>query len=655
MGCGCGCGGEQIAYENWEETEATAAEYQGRKVTLNKPFRTKGASKKFGVYTKNEKGNVVLVRFGDPNMEIKRDDPKRRKAFRDRHNCSEPGPKWKAKYWSCRQWRSGNKVEAKMEDYIFMDEQGAIKKSEEIGFDGETHTSTTADGGTLYFPAKTEEEFIEWYRKNDPDAEQELEAKDKDDPCTQGYEQYGTKMKDGRRVPNCIPIKKEAQEEGDDVYRTPDEARERAKELGCSSIHTHTHEDGTKLYMPCESMEAYQEKKNGSEANYNNAPSCPPGKKMQDGKCVEVAVTLEIEIDEIATSIEASTGSTLVHMKGTAFHEGYNKNNWQITNKLAEMVAVNMVGADVTLNHPSIKNGRFTRNMTGGIDEAVVGYVSDAYVIYSGSSWEVKFAADIVREELFSSLESGLWLREGYGVSIGGTGIPDAAEEDDNGRSMITFSSNFQFDHLAIVHNPAYGRAKIDSVERKEVELSATVIYDSDNGLKHPKGEVNIMSESDNTNTQDNSAEMEALRAEKILLEAQVAEFENEKAMKAEAERTTLVEKASSLGMKGHDDLSSATLTGLIASWNATHPVVEEKVVEMKPVGASIDEEAVATITTVESKEVVANYFNQERIETPVDVYSKAYNTWVSAWNRTLTPAETQFRAKSYETIRGDN
>ena len=80
MSCGCGCGGEEVAYEDWGDTDVTAAEYQGRDVTLNKPFRTPGANKKFGVYTKNDSGNVVLVRFGDPNMEIKRDDPDRRKA-----------------------------------------------------------------------------------------------------------------------------------------------------------------------------------------------------------------------------------------------------------------------------------------------------------------------------------------------------------------------------------------------------------------------------------------------------------------------------------------------------------------------------------------------------------------------------------------------
>lgn len=82
-----------------------------QKKTLNKPFRTPKGPKKFGVYVKNEKNNIVLVRFGDPNMEIKRDDPARRKSFRARHQCdSKPGPKWKARYWSCRMWEKGKSV-----------------------------------------------------------------------------------------------------------------------------------------------------------------------------------------------------------------------------------------------------------------------------------------------------------------------------------------------------------------------------------------------------------------------------------------------------------------------------------------------------------------------------------------------------------------
>jgi hypothetical protein len=85
-----------------EDIDYTEAE----KKTLNKPFRLpSGSNKKFGVYVKNDKGNTVMVKFGDPNMEIKRDDPERRKNFRARHQCdTNVGPKWKARYWSCRFW-----------------------------------------------------------------------------------------------------------------------------------------------------------------------------------------------------------------------------------------------------------------------------------------------------------------------------------------------------------------------------------------------------------------------------------------------------------------------------------------------------------------------------------------------------------------------
>ena len=78
------------------------AEYQGREVTLNKP--TAGDVAKSKVYVKNAKGNVVKVNFGDKNMTIKKSNPARRKSFRARHRCENPGPKWKARYWSCRAW-----------------------------------------------------------------------------------------------------------------------------------------------------------------------------------------------------------------------------------------------------------------------------------------------------------------------------------------------------------------------------------------------------------------------------------------------------------------------------------------------------------------------------------------------------------------------
>jgi hypothetical protein len=79
------------------------AKYQGRTVPLGKPMR--GDSKKFKVYVKNPKtGKTVKVNFGAKGMNIKKNNPVRRKAFRARHNCANPGPRTKARYWSCRKW-----------------------------------------------------------------------------------------------------------------------------------------------------------------------------------------------------------------------------------------------------------------------------------------------------------------------------------------------------------------------------------------------------------------------------------------------------------------------------------------------------------------------------------------------------------------------
>jgi hypothetical protein len=79
------------------------AEYQGREVKLGKP--SQGDVKKFKVYVKNPKtGKVIKVNFGDKTMRIKKSNPDRRKSFRARHNCDNPGPRTKARYWSCRKW-----------------------------------------------------------------------------------------------------------------------------------------------------------------------------------------------------------------------------------------------------------------------------------------------------------------------------------------------------------------------------------------------------------------------------------------------------------------------------------------------------------------------------------------------------------------------
>jgi len=85
------------------DNDINEAEYQGRKVPLGK--RMQGDVKKFKVYVRDPStGNVKKVNFGDPNMRIKKSNPKRRKSFRARHNCDNPGPRTKARYWSCRAW-----------------------------------------------------------------------------------------------------------------------------------------------------------------------------------------------------------------------------------------------------------------------------------------------------------------------------------------------------------------------------------------------------------------------------------------------------------------------------------------------------------------------------------------------------------------------
>ena len=95
-------------YGTVDESTLEEAEYQGRKVKLGKPMQ--GDSKKFKVYVKNPKGNVVKVNFGQGGgakggtMKIRKSNPKARKSFRARHNCDNPGPRHKARYWSCRKW-----------------------------------------------------------------------------------------------------------------------------------------------------------------------------------------------------------------------------------------------------------------------------------------------------------------------------------------------------------------------------------------------------------------------------------------------------------------------------------------------------------------------------------------------------------------------
>ena len=100
---------DAICESVYKDLPITESEYQGKKVKLNDPIR--GGSKKFYVYVKNAKGNIVKVSFGDTTgLSIKRDDPARRKSFRARHNCDTAKDKTSARYWSCYQWRAGAKV-----------------------------------------------------------------------------------------------------------------------------------------------------------------------------------------------------------------------------------------------------------------------------------------------------------------------------------------------------------------------------------------------------------------------------------------------------------------------------------------------------------------------------------------------------------------
>ena len=646
-----------------------AAEYRGRKVTLNKPFRTPDGPKKFAVYTKNESGTVVIVRFGDPNMEIKRDDPDRRRNFRKRHNCESPGPKWKARYWSCKMWESkksvtdytsnlqesqesshsnmtgcgeleadcgcgcSDTVEAGMEDYIFMTREGAEKKSQEIGMGGAIHTEQTADGVTMYFPGPDDETFQRWFDKND--SHEAMEG---------------------------------------DSYDNPGAAMGRARELGCRGMHSHVR-NGETVYMPCRSHEAYEEALT-KEAYYHDDDeeelkgygsggggggmggggsydSCPPGYEKRQGRCERVAVTIDVvdlSIDSIVAS--ASDGRKVVRISGIAFHQGINKNGWEITRAGADLAVSQMVGADLTLNHPKSENGRFRRNMDGGIDEAVVGVVTEATVEdVAEGMWNVRFKADVLRTELFEALESGLWLRKGYGVSIGGSGVPDEVFEAKDGKTVMRFESDFEFDHLAIVHRPAYDGAVISDVE---------VVQIAEEFNSHPNHASNIArnvtpmtneeefkveaSEEEVVETPDYESEIAALRASLAEREAEVEAFKAAEEEAAEAARAELVASATELGMSGHEDLPTETLNSLIASWKAARPAEAEVVLE--PVVASESTE----VAPAESGAVVANYLNQKRVETPEGIYERAYNVWAKAWNGNFP--ESDLRAPLYSELK---
>tara|TARA_R110001592_G_scaffold16685_3_gene70892 strand:- start:5844 stop:7295 length:1452 start_codon:yes stop_codon:yes gene_type:complete len=468
----------------------------------------------------------------------------------------------------------------------------------------------------------------------------------------------------------------------EDVFTEPAAAMQRARELGCATVHTHTHE-GKTLFMPCSSMGEYKEmieekeaytKEDGGES-YQDIDkeedddeeeegfrpqfksqeascddSCPPGFAEIAGECV--AVTCELTIESFEAVVSASTGTSAIRMSGIAFTSGYNKNGWQITSKGAKALANKMLGADITLNHPSTKRGRFTRNMDGGVDEAVVGIVTEADYEEEEDGYKVRFSGEVYREELFSALESGLWLREGYGVSIGGTGIPIATEENSAGRTMMTFEDDFQFDHLAIVHKPAYPEAKIESVEKimnPEVASEATspLIYRSDNGMNQPtNAESNNMSEDTPIQASEDTL---ALKEALVLAEARINAFEAAEKEAQEEARLSLVSKASEMGLSGVDDFSSEMLTRVIASWESSRPAPKE----LTPATPAAPEKVIEA-TEAPRAEVVANYLNGELVESDKVTYGKAWNAWASAWNGNLSTIdkEDNLRAPMFDDIK---
>ncbi len=93
---------DAIGLSHLSNFQLDEAEYQGKSVPLGK--KLPGDVKKSKVYVRKPNGNIVKVNFGDKKMRIKKSNPARRKSFRARHNCDNPGPRWKARYWSCRSW-----------------------------------------------------------------------------------------------------------------------------------------------------------------------------------------------------------------------------------------------------------------------------------------------------------------------------------------------------------------------------------------------------------------------------------------------------------------------------------------------------------------------------------------------------------------------
>ena len=383
---------------------------------------------------------------------------------------------------------------------------------------------------------------------------------------------------------------------------------------------------------------------------------------MVDGKCQAISVTVELDIDDVVAVVEAETGKTIIEIRGIAFHEGFNKNHWAISRDGVQNVVNQMIGSDLTLQHPEPDGHGFSRNMDGGVEEAVVGIIKEAWVEEGEGGWNVRYIAHVIRTELFEALESGLWTRGDFGVSIGGYGVPDVESEEG-----VIFGSDFTFDHLAIVHRPAYTRANIEEARKIEVGIDEEPLPEENVTIAEEKvtlkyqavARVDCRKEMDNMSDENTIveetnesealvAEIEALKASMVLREATINEFKAQDDARAEGDRLTLVNKASEMGLKGHEEFSSETLETMIASWESSRPTFEAAV----PATSEPTEET--AVASEQPTAVVANYLNGVLVESDENLYSRAYNAWASAWNRTLSGIEVSdgMRAKPYAEVK---
>lgn len=217
------------------QSKIDESEYQGRDVELNKPFRNNSGSGKFAVYVTDPKDNetVKKVTFGDKDMEIKRDDPEARKNFRARHNCDQYSfdkDRDKAGYWSCKFWQSNKTVSELLSENDIREDVTEMNPVVAVyGPDGKVigrmDLKTAAHIHDVpYRGALSEINRVGHYTDENITFEKQARMMDEDDEdgledaCWDGYTAYGTKKKNGKTVPNCVPESADLEEDDDPCW-----------------------------------------------------------------------------------------------------------------------------------------------------------------------------------------------------------------------------------------------------------------------------------------------------------------------------------------------------------------------------------------------------------------------------------------------------